>query len=182
MNRSKKFILILGVALLSFSAMFAQVTYSPYYKVKEVNGTVDVAMEEVKKQLTEKGFEVLGTYHPEGKSTMGVLVFTRDDLKKAVISNRKRGIHAAVVRVGFISKGGKTTVSFTNPDYFNYAYFFLYGVTRDELPDIIYPIHNRITVKPINTATISGIMLLFLYLNLQIYIFNFLFKYTNIIK
>ncbi|MBT3243154.1 MAG: hypothetical protein HN352_08385 [Bacteroidetes bacterium] len=122
MNRSKKFILILGVALLSFSAMFAQVTYSPYYKVKEVNGTVDVAMEEVKKQLTEKGFEVLGTYHPEGKSTMGVLVFTRDDLKKAVISNRKRGIHAAVVRVGFISKGGKTTVSFTNPDYFNYAY------------------------------------------------------------
>ena len=122
MKRTNKFILLLAGIMICASGVMAQVTYAPYYKVKEVNSTVDVAMADVGKLLTDKGFEVLGTYHPEGKSTLGVLVFTRDDLKKAAVSARKRGIHAAIVRVGFISKAGKTTISFTNPDYFNYAY------------------------------------------------------------
>lgn len=122
MKSLQRIIMLLGVTALFTSSIFAQATYSPYYKVKEVSSTVDQAMADVAKVLTDKGFEVLGTYHPEGKSSLGVLVFTRGDLKKAVVAARKRGIHAAVVRVGFVSKAGKTTISFTNPDYFNYAY------------------------------------------------------------
>ena len=47
-----------------------------------------------------------------------------------------------------------------------YFYFLLFllcvGVTRVELPDIMYPIHARTAAKPINTATISGMLLLLL--------------------
>ena len=122
MEKTKKFSLLLLLAMFSISASFAQSTFSPYYGLTATSTTVDQAMEKVTQVLTEKGFEVIGTYHPSGKSTLGVLVFTNDDLKNTVIPLRKRGIHAAVLRAGFVSKGGKTTISFTNPDYFFHAY------------------------------------------------------------
>ncbi|MCK5820494.1 MAG: hypothetical protein KAH17_01365 [Bacteroidales bacterium] len=122
MKMMKKFTTILLVAIASFTVLAAQTSYSPYYKVSESTMSIEKAMEKVATLLTEKGFEVIGVYHPEEKSTLGVIAFTRDDLKSAVIPLRKRGIHAAVLRVGFVSKAGKTTISFTNPDYFNYAY------------------------------------------------------------
>lgn len=118
----KRFTTVLIVVIASFAMLTAQTSYPPYYKLTESAMSVDQAMERVSKLLTEKGFEVIGAYHPEGKSTLGVVAFTRDDLKNTVIPLRKRGIHAAVLRAGFVSKGGKTTISFTNPDYFNYAY------------------------------------------------------------
>ena len=118
----KRFTSVLIFAIASFAIGTAQTSYSPYYKVTESTMSVGQAMEKVTKLLTEKGFEVLGSYHPEGKSTLGVVAFTSEDLRKTVIPLRERGIHAAVLRAGFVSKGGKTTISFTNPDYFNYAY------------------------------------------------------------
>ncbi len=118
----KRFIVLLGISFALSISLFSQTTYAPSYKVTDFTGKVEQAMDQIKTMLTEKGFEVLGTYHPQGKSSLGVLVFTRDDLKAAAVKARKRGIHAAVVRVGFVEKSGKTTISFTNPDYFNYAY------------------------------------------------------------
>ncbi len=118
----KKLTMLLLTVLASFAVGSAQTSYSPYYKVSTTNMSVDQAMEKVSKALIQKGFEILGVYHPMGKSTLGVVAFTRDDLKSSVIPLRERGIHAAVLRAGFVSKAGKTTISFTNPDYFNLAY------------------------------------------------------------
>lgn len=122
MKMIKRFIVVIIVAIATTSMSFAQTNYPAYYRVTEIPGDVDKAIETVSKMLTERGFEVLGSYHPAGKSKLGVLAFTQEDLKNTVIPLRERGIHAAVLRVGFVSKGGKTSVSFTNPDYFNNAY------------------------------------------------------------
>ncbi len=120
--RIRRIIAFFIITIVSLSMGFAQTSFPPYYQVTKSGMSVNQAIEHVSKLLTEKGFEVLGSYHPEGKSSLGIVAFTREDLKNTVIPLRERGIYAAVLRVGFVSRGGKTVISFTNPDYFNYAY------------------------------------------------------------
>jgi hypothetical protein len=122
MKMTKMFTTLLIVATIAVSNGFSQSTFSPYYGLAPTSETVDEAMVKVSNMLQEKGFEILGSYHPEGKSALGVVVFTNDELKNTVIPLRDRGIHAAALRAGFVSNGGKTTISFTNPDYFFHAY------------------------------------------------------------
>ena len=112
---------LLTMALLINSAMFGQ-EYSPYIQSAQLSGSVTEAMEKVTGILEASGFTILGKYHPEGKSTLGVLVFTREDWKNSVIRSRDRGIHVAAIKAGFVYQNGKTTVSYTNPEYFSYAY------------------------------------------------------------
>lgn len=118
----KRLIHLAIAVFFSVSVAQAQTEYAPYYRVADLSVSVDQAINQVSELLTQNGFEVLGSYHPAGKPGLGVLVFTSDQLKQIVIPLRERGIHAAVLRVGFVKKGSKTTVSLTNPDYFFYAY------------------------------------------------------------
>lgn len=118
----KRLIHLAFAVLFSASVGYAQTEYAPYYKVAELTVSVDQAMVQVTDLLKQNGFEVLGQYHPSGKPGLGALAFTSDQLKSLVIPLRDRGIHAAVIRVGFVKNGSKTTVSITNPDYFFYAF------------------------------------------------------------
>lgn len=79
-------------------------------------------MDQVKNLLTENGFEVIGSYNPGNKNSLGVVAFTRKDLKDAVLKHKHRGGLAAGMRVGLVNKGGTTTVSIVNPMYIFYAY------------------------------------------------------------
>jgi uncharacterized protein (DUF302 family) len=95
---------------------------APYIKVGESSKTVEQVSEEIQKTLITNSFEILGTYNPEGKSNLKVIVFTNDKLKNTVVKINDRGALAAAVKVGIIQKDGKTTVSYTNPDYILRAY------------------------------------------------------------
>lgn len=95
---------------------------APYIKVGESTKSVEQISEDIQKTLTENSFEILGEYNPEGKSNLKVIVFTNDKLKNTVVKISDRGALAGAVKVGIVNKNGKTTVSYTNPDYILRAY------------------------------------------------------------
>lgn len=95
---------------------------APYVKVGTSNKPVAQVSEEVLKALTTNSFEILGTYNPEGKSNLKVIVFTNDQLKNTVVKISDRGALAAAMKVGIVHKDGETTVSYINPDYIFHAY------------------------------------------------------------
>lgn len=95
---------------------------SPYIKVGESTKSIQQVSEEVKDALESNSFTILGTYHPEGKENLKVLVFTNTELKNTVIKVTDRGALAAAFKVGFVEKDGKVSISYTNPDYILRAY------------------------------------------------------------
>ncbi len=112
-----------AVIMLSFSGLtYAQDELSPYLKVGELSVSMDDAITQVKDALASKGFDVIGEYHPEKKASLYVIAYTRDDLQKTVLKVKDRGALASVMKIGFVGKDGKITVSMLNPPYIFYAY------------------------------------------------------------
>jgi len=110
-------LLVIGITNTSSAQKIA-----PYIKIGESSNSVEQISEEIQKALNTHSFEILGTYNPAGKSNLQVIVFTNDILKNTVVKVSDRGALAAAVKVGIIQKDGKTTVSYTNPDYILRAY------------------------------------------------------------
>jgi hypothetical protein len=95
---------------------------SPYIKVGETTETIQVVSAKVAEALKTNSFSIIGGYHPEGKTSLSVLVFTRTDIKNTVVKVTDRGALAAAFKVGFVRKNGKTVISYTNPEYLLRAY------------------------------------------------------------
>ncbi len=95
---------------------------APYIKVAETQESIQTLSQKVTELLKENGFEVLGSYHPANRGSLKVIAFTRKDLKNTVVKVADRGALGAVMKVGFVEKEGKVTVSYTNPDYLLRAY------------------------------------------------------------
>lgn len=124
----KRLMFLTSVLLLLGPMVLSQESLSPFYISNPLTLSVDPLSEQVKSKLIEHGFVIVGDYRPEGKLSMRVVCFTRDDLKKAVFSVRDRGGLASVLRVGLIRRENKTLVSLLNPDYMFHAYL------RDNIP------------------------------------------------
>ncbi len=95
---------------------------APYIKVGETTEGIQVVSAKVAEALKTNDFSIIGGYHPEGKSTLSVLVFTRSDIKNTVVKVADRGALAAAFKIGFVRKNGKTIISYTNPEYLLRAY------------------------------------------------------------
>ncbi len=95
---------------------------SPYIKAGVLKENVQQTFEKVNAALKNGGFEILGSYHPEGKNTLMVIAYSRKDLQDAVLQKKDRGALAAVLKVGLKSNGNTTTISYLNPDYLFNAY------------------------------------------------------------
>jgi len=114
--------LLLSTNLLFSTQLVAQESLSPYIKVgTSSNGIAEMA-KAVKTALEAKGFEVIGSYHPENNLNLSVIAFTRKDLQEAVISVKDRGGLAGVLKVGLVKKGNSVTISYLNPEYLFNAY------------------------------------------------------------
>ena len=95
---------------------------APYIKVAESQESIQALSQKVTELLKEGGYEVLGSYHPANRGTLKVIAFTNKDLKNTAVKVADRGALGAVMKVGFVKKDGKVTVSYTNPDYLLRAY------------------------------------------------------------
>jgi len=115
------YLLTIVLTLLSMVS-FAQ-NYSPFYKVAVKEGGVEAVAQSYKSMLSEAGYEVIGSYHPENKGSLYVVCYTSDELKKLSLRFADRGVLGSVIRMGFVEKAGKTTVSVVNPYYMFYAYW-----------------------------------------------------------
>jgi len=110
----------LTLLLVSFSSIGQDL--SPYIKVGDSPNSIKEVSDNVIKTLKDNGFTILGAYNPEGKSTLEVIAFTRNDLKNTVIKVKDRGALAGVMKIGLVTKGDKIIISYTNPDYLLRAY------------------------------------------------------------
>ncbi len=94
-----------------------------YFNVGSLEVSMSEAVGQVKDALSSKGFEVVGEYNPAGKDGLYVVAYTRNDLQKTTLKVKDRGALASVLKIGFVNKEGKISVSMLNPMYLFYAYF-----------------------------------------------------------
>jgi hypothetical protein len=108
------------IIALSFNSISQEL--SPYIKVGEINESIQKASNDVINALKSYSFTILGSYNPSDNSNLKVIAFTRNDLKNTVIKVKDRGALSAIFKVGLVNSNGKTTISYTNPDYILRAY------------------------------------------------------------
>ncbi len=94
-----------------------------YFKSSQELGDLNSAVNEVKSNIISSGFKVIGEYSPADNANFKVIAFTSDNLKKLATEFSDRGALGAVLRIGLIEKGGKTTISIANPIYMFNAYW-----------------------------------------------------------
>lgn len=120
MFKKPTFICTVFLAILPFFVIGQNL--APYTDVGFYNAPLAKTSEVVQKALESKGFSVLGSYNPEGKSNLKVLAYSRTDLQNTVIKVEDRGALAAVLKVGLSSNENGTTITYLNPDYIFNAY------------------------------------------------------------
>lgn len=114
---------ILSIILsLMITIGYAQEEHSPYYKIAELDGSVTTHVDNVITALKAADFKVIGQYNPEKKDNLFVIAYTRTDLRNLSLKFEDRGALAATLKIGFVEKEGKTTISMLNPLYLFYAY------------------------------------------------------------
>lgn len=113
---------ILFVSILWITGSLVSQELSPYIKFGESVKGISEVSKEVGDNLKSGNFEVLGTYKVGNSNEVMVIAFTRSHLKDAVIKVKDRGALSAVMKVGLVREGGKTTISYTNPQYIARAY------------------------------------------------------------
>jgi hypothetical protein len=119
----KRISYLLTVLLVITGMVLTAQEYSPYYKVAVKSGNIAEVAKTYQSLVENEGYNVIGNYHPEGKESLYVVCFTNDRLKDLSIRFKDRGALGAVLRMGFVEKDGKTTVSIVNPYYMFYAYW-----------------------------------------------------------
>ena len=116
-----KNLIAVGIFMILGSSMVTGI--SPYIQIATLSGNMSDVTAKVEAVLTEKNYEILGSYLPGGNANLGVVVFTNDKIKSLCKSVKGRGMLAAAMKVGFQKKDGKISVSMLNPEYLFYAYF-----------------------------------------------------------
>lgn len=111
------FIILIGLNI------SAQEELAPYYKVAEMDATIEVVSTKIVDVISDAGFEVIGQYHPAEKSGLQVICFTNDELKHLSLQFADRGALASVLKAAMIEDSGKITVSILNPEYMFLAYW-----------------------------------------------------------
>ncbi|TLX76494.1 hypothetical protein E9993_06285 [Labilibacter sediminis] len=112
-----------GVSILFLFVFYSVWCIRPYYKLAELNKSIDLAATEITNCLLKHNFEVLGEYNPAAKSELKVIVFTCDELTSLATGVSDKGAFGATLKVGLIQEGNKTLVTLINPCYFSHAYF-----------------------------------------------------------
>ncbi len=119
----KRISFLLTMMLVLAVMTVAAQTYAPFYKVAVKEGQTDKVAQSYKTLVADAGYQIIGEYHPENKESLYVVCFTSGKLQKLSLRFADRGALGAVLRMGFVEKDGKTTVSIVNPYYMFYAYW-----------------------------------------------------------
>ncbi|VAW54414.1 hypothetical protein MNBD_GAMMA06-841 [hydrothermal vent metagenome] len=113
--------LVVTAAVISMASMVANAAgeMKPFVLGSTATGAVADKVDDVKKSLTDNGFEVVGEYSPY--ETAHIIIVTNNALKKAAGSHERAG-YAAGQRVAITKVGGQLQITYTNPAYMAAAY------------------------------------------------------------
>ncbi len=125
MNKVTRSFYITLVVLLVSGVCYAE-PIQPYYKLGDLDVTLEDAEKSVVKVLEEAGFETIGAYSPAHKGYLRSIVFTRPDLVGTLGKLTPVRTMVAALKVGLKLESGKVAVTIINPEYLFRAY------TQDE--------------------------------------------------
>ena len=72
----KKLIVLAGIFVLLFSFQGIAQALQPYYSIGSSTKSMDDQITQLKKVVTDGGYKVIGSYHPENNPQLYVLCFT----------------------------------------------------------------------------------------------------------
>jgi hypothetical protein len=113
------FTLILYISLQLLSAQ----KLKPYVIGAEASGSVSEVKTALIESLENNNLEVVGSYMPASDKNRYIVAFTCEELISAIQSVGGATGFAAVLRCGITMEGGKTLISYNNPEYWGNAYF-----------------------------------------------------------
>jgi len=118
---STKMLAVTAIAVMSMASMVANAAgeMKPFILGSTGTGAVADKVADVKKSLTDNGFEVAGEYSPY--EAAHIIVVTNSALKKAAGSH-ERGGYAAGQRVAITKVGDQLQITYTNAAYMAAAY------------------------------------------------------------
>ncbi|MBT8118093.1 MAG: hypothetical protein KJN89_00125 [Gammaproteobacteria bacterium] len=116
-----KMLSIAAAAVISMASMVVNAAgeMKPFILASTGTGAVADKVADVKKSLTDNGFEVAGEYSPYDNAH--IIIVTDSTLKK-VAGSHERGGYAAGQRVAITKLGDQLQITYTNPAYMAAAY------------------------------------------------------------
>jgi len=146
----KRIFLLILVQLAIVSILLAQ-DIQPFYNCGTTTGSITSVKDKIKTQLKANGFTVTGGYSVAGKSNLYVLTFTSKELQQTCLKIKDRGVLAANLRIAFILKNGKVSVSGLNPKYLFLGYlrdsYSKHKVALDKITAKAKKVFNSVTGK-----------------------------------
>jgi hypothetical protein len=115
----KKVLLVAALAMFAIGAEAASKRLKPFVLADITTGDMTTVTNQVKKKLTDAGFEVVGSYSPYANAS--VVAFTNDALKQNAAKSEFGG-YGAAQRVSITKMGNDVQVAYTNPTYMAHAY------------------------------------------------------------
>ncbi len=112
----------LALFIIAFTWVSAQ-NLKPYILGFETTENITAVKAKLTTQLEQNGLEVLGQYQPAQDKNRWLMVVSSSDMENAVKKVGGLTGFAAALRVAITTEGGKTLVSYTNPEYWGNAYF-----------------------------------------------------------
>lgn len=121
MKLSTRILAVTAAAVIGMTSLVANAAgeMKPFFLGSTGTGAVADKVGDVKKSLTDNGFQVVGEYSPY--ETAHIIVVTNDALKKAAASH-DRGGYFAGQRVAITKVGDQIQITYTNPAYMAAAY------------------------------------------------------------
>jgi hypothetical protein len=95
----------------------------PYILAIETSESITEIKEKIISNLEKQSIEIVGQYQPAADKNRYIIVFTSNELEKAIVKIGGLTGFASALRIGITIEGGKTKVSYTNPQYWGNAYF-----------------------------------------------------------
>lgn len=135
------------ILFISGQILLAQ-NLKPYILGAEFSGSVSDAKTALMESLKSNNLEVVGSYMPADDKNRYIIAFTCEELKSSIQSVGGATGFAAVLRCGITSEGGKTLITYNNPEYWGNAYF------RDAYPKVA---SNYTKVKEKLQATMKAV-------------------------
>lgn len=117
----RKIILLIGIVFSTVIVISQEI--SPFFKIVETSDNISLIKTQVKEALEANGFYSIGEYAPAENKNLFVVCFTSNELKNLSLQFADRGALASILKIGFVKKDGKTTVSILNPEYQFLAYW-----------------------------------------------------------
>lgn len=151
------FFVLIVLSVFSVNTSLAGNKVPAYYKSAMLNKEMSVLIAEVKANLSDAKFDVIGEYSPGNDKNLYVLVVSRKDLQDITLQKSDRGLLAGIFKVGFYKTDKGVEISVLNPMYIFNAYLQKnISANMDKLKGISNEFLNVVKKTGVNLTAFGG--------------------------